>query len=71
LLNDRIARHVGETVEVVTAIRDGNGRVKLGDSVWIAKGPDADVGSRVRVTGADGTCLVVEPAVIAQSPSVG
>ena len=61
LLNDRTARLVGQTVTVVSAIRGGEGRVKVGDSVWAARGPDADEGSRVRVTGADGTCLRVEP----------
>jgi membrane protein implicated in regulation of membrane protease activity len=62
LLNDRAARLVGETVTVVTAIEGGQGRVKVGDSVWSARGPDAEVGSRVRVVGADGTCLKIEPS---------
>lgn len=61
LLNDRIARHIGETVLVVEAIEGGSGRVKVGDGVWIAKGADAPVGSRVRIAGAEGTCLKVEP----------
>jgi hypothetical protein len=60
LLNDRIARHIGEIVVVVSAIEDGTGRVKLGDSVWNARGPDAKVGERVRIVGADGACLKVE-----------
>lgn len=71
LLNDRIARHIGETVMVVQAIEGGSGRVKLGDSVWNARGPDAAVGARMRVTGGQGTCLTVEPAVISQSPAIG
>jgi inner membrane protein len=61
LLNDRAARLVGETVVVVDAIRDGRGRVKVGDGVWPARGADANEGARVRVTGAEGTCLRVEP----------
>jgi hypothetical protein len=60
LLNDRAARLVGQTVVVVSAFEDGRGRVKVGDSVWAATGPDAEVGARVRVTGAQGTCLRVE-----------
>ena len=71
LLNDRAARLVGETVVVVTAIEGGHGRVKVGDSVWSAKGPDAEVGARVRVTGAEGTCLKVERLVIPPSPNIG
>jgi membrane protein implicated in regulation of membrane protease activity len=35
--------------------------VKVGDSVWSCRGPDCDEGTTVRITGADGTCLRVEP----------
>ena len=61
LLNDRGGRMVGETVTVVEAIVSGEGRVKVGDSVWSAKGVDAATGSRVRVTAVTGTILTVEP----------
>jgi membrane protein implicated in regulation of membrane protease activity len=60
LLNDRAARLIGETVTVVEAIADGHGRVKVGDGVWNARGPNADVGAKVRVVGAEGTALRVE-----------
>lgn len=62
MLNDRGARLTGEIVTVVESITNGNGRVKVGDSVWSARGADADVGSRVKVTGADGAVLLVEGA---------
>jgi hypothetical protein len=61
-LNDRGARLVGDIVTVVEAIEDGHGRVKVGDSVWSAKGRDVAIGTKVRVTGADGAVLLVEPA---------
>lgn len=61
-LNDRGARLVGELVMVVEAIDGGQGRVKVGDSVWSARGPDTPAGSRVRVTGSNGSTLTVEPA---------
>jgi inner membrane protein len=61
LLNDRLARHLGETVLVVAAIENGQGRVRLGDSIWPARGPDAPEGSRVRIIGAQGTSVTVEP----------
>lgn len=61
LLNDRTARLIGQNVVVVTAIEDGEGRVKVGDGVWVARGPDAPAGSRMRVVGAEGTALRVEP----------
>ena len=61
LLNDRAARLVGETLVLVTPIENGRGRVRVGDSVWSCKGPDAEEGARVRVIGAEGSCLKVEP----------
>jgi inner membrane protein len=60
LLNDRGARLVGRQVTVVDAISGGEGKVKVGDSVWLASGPDADVGARVTVVGADGARLKVD-----------
>lgn len=62
LLNDRAARLIGEEVEVVEAIAHGSGRVKVGDSVWTARGPDSPVGAIVRVAAVRGTELVVESA---------
>ena len=60
MMNDRGARAIGETVLVTQVIEGGEGRVKLGDSEWIAKGPDAEPGTRMRVTGHDGSVLLVE-----------
>jgi membrane protein implicated in regulation of membrane protease activity len=62
LLNDRTARLIGQTVTVVAAIEGGEGRVRVGDGVWTARGPDAEVGAHMRVVGAQGTCLTVVPA---------
>ena len=61
LLNDRMARLIGETVVVVSPIENGRGRVTVRDTVWLASGPDAEIGTRVRVVGAEGSCLKVEP----------
>jgi membrane protein implicated in regulation of membrane protease activity len=60
LLNDRAARLVGKVVTVVEAVDDHNGRVRVGDSVWSARGGPAAPGERVRITGIDGNCLKVE-----------
>ena len=60
LLNRRGARLVGETALVVEAIEHGSGRVKLGDSEWIARGPNVAAGERVRVTGSEGAVLLVD-----------
>jgi membrane protein implicated in regulation of membrane protease activity len=64
LMNRRGARLVGETAVVVQAIEHGSGRVHVGDSEWIAKGPDLPVGERVRITGNEGATLLVEPLAL-------
>ena len=69
MLNDRAARLVGRTVVVVAAIENGEGRVKVGDSVWSCRGADSPEGSRVRITGADGSCLKVEPLREIEGPA--
>ena len=61
LMNRRGARLVGETALVVQAIEHGSGRVKLGDSEWIARGPSVAAGERVRISGSEGAVLLVEP----------
>jgi hypothetical protein len=60
-LNVRAAQYIGQTFEVAEAIAGDRGRIKVGDSLWQARGPDAATGSRVKVVGADGTVLLVEP----------
>ena len=61
-LNARAARLIGQTVRVESAIENGKGRVRVGDGVWNARGPDAPAGASVTIVAADGTCLTVEPA---------
>ena len=66
LLNRRDAQYVGRTVQVVEAISGGEGKVRVADSVWRARGPDCAAGSMVRVVAADGNYLVVEADGIAR-----
>lgn len=61
LLNNRVGRLVGQTGTVTQAIADGEGRVRHGDSEWLARGPDLAPGARVRITGFEGGTLVVQP----------
>lgn len=60
LLNDRAARLVGRSVTVIEAVDEHSGRVRVGDSEWSARGGPGRVGERVRITGVDGNCLLVE-----------
>jgi membrane protein implicated in regulation of membrane protease activity len=64
LLNNRAGRLVGETALVTQPIASGTGRVKIGDSEWTARGEDAEAGARVRIIGARGTELLVEPVAL-------
>ncbi len=57
LLNRRSEQMIGRTATLMEPIRDGRGRVQLGDTLWRVSGPDLPVGTRVRVTGAADTDL--------------
>ncbi|MBN8499617.1 MAG: NfeD family protein [Sphingomonadales bacterium] len=59
-MNDRGARSIGQVVVVSQVIAAGEGRVRMGDSEWLARGPDAEPGTRMRVSGSDGAVLLVE-----------
>jgi membrane protein implicated in regulation of membrane protease activity len=73
LLNDRGARLIGQTVTVIEPIVDGEGRVRIGDGAWPARGADAAAGARVRITGTQGACVLVTAADVlpkASEPAV-
>lgn len=61
-LNVRAEQYIGRSTTVMVAIQGGRGKVKIGDSIWQAEGADAPVGARVKITGVNGSVLVVEPA---------
>jgi inner membrane protein len=61
LLNDRLARMVGQNVVLVTAISGGAGRAKVGDGVWDVRGEDQPAGSQMVITGNKDGVLTVEP----------
>ncbi|UVI39687.1 NfeD family protein [Qipengyuania spongiae] len=64
LLNNRVARMIGQIARVTDAIESGVGRVRVGDGEWLARGPDLAVGQRVRIVGGDGGYLLVEPVTL-------
>jgi membrane protein implicated in regulation of membrane protease activity len=59
LLNRKGERMIGRRVLVAEALVNGRGKVKVGDSVWLAEGTDAAVGATVEVVGVHGTTLTV------------
>lgn len=60
-LNRRTAQLVGTHAVLERAIENGRGRVQIADAYWDVTGPDLPAGTRVRITGADGMTLAVEP----------
>ncbi|HEY0309794.1 MAG TPA: NfeD family protein [Luteimonas sp.] len=61
-LNRRTAALVGEVVTLHEPIVAGRGRVQIADAYWTVLGPDLPAATRVRITGARGMDLLVEPA---------
>lgn len=61
-LNSRAAALVGREFTLIEPIVAGEGKARVQDTVWRVCGADAPAGARVRVTGAKGAVLTVEPA---------
>ena len=63
-LNDRLANMVGQQGEAATVFVDRRGKVKVGDTVWLAAQADAatiTLGDAIVVTGSEGSVLMVRP----------
>lgn len=60
-LNQRELEMVGTHGTIFEAIVNGQGKVSLGDSVWLAEGPDMPIGAAVVVTALRGTMVIVAP----------
>jgi membrane protein implicated in regulation of membrane protease activity len=59
-LNQSNKEFIGKIYTVEQAIRNGSGRVNVGDSSWKATGEDAAIGDKVRVVSVSATVLNVE-----------
>ncbi len=58
-LNRRAEQMIGQRYELVEAIVNGRGKVRVGDGQWLVSGPDLPQGSTVEVVAVDGTTLKV------------
>lgn len=63
-LNERGHQYIGRNAVVAEPIVNGRGKIKIGDTLWLAEGPDMPAGTRVTVSSTHGTVLVVERAGI-------
>ncbi|HHY48201.1 MAG TPA: NfeD family protein [Alphaproteobacteria bacterium] len=61
-LNRRAEAFVGHEAVLSEPIRDGFGRISLGDTIWRVQGPDLPAGRKVRIVAAEGAVLKVEAA---------
>jgi len=61
-LNRRGEKHIGKTYTLETDIRNGSGKVRVGDTLWRVEGPELAAGTRVKVTDVNGNSFVVERA---------
>jgi len=61
-LNRRGEQKIGQRYVLAEAIVNGRGKAKVGDGLWLVRGPDLPVGSMVEVVGVDGTTLLVKAA---------
>lgn len=64
LLNRRGEQLIGRTATLSEPIREGRGRIQLGDTLWRVSGPDLPAGTRVKVVriGESDLELVVDAA---------
>jgi membrane protein implicated in regulation of membrane protease activity len=64
LLNQRGEQMIGKLATLTEPIKNGHGRIRIGDTLWRVSGPDLPVGTQVRVKAATAADLelVVEKA---------
>jgi inner membrane protein len=55
-------KHIGQAVVLEQPLENGKGRIRLGNREWAIRGPVLPAGAKVRVTGVDGTVLLVDRA---------
>ncbi len=60
LLNKRGAQYIGRVFSLHAPIVNGQGKMKVDDSIWTVHGEDCDINTKVKVTGIRGTVFDVE-----------
>jgi inner membrane protein len=60
LLNKRGAQYIGRVFSLHESIVNGQGKIKVDDSIWKVHGEDCDISTKVKVTAIRGTVFDVE-----------
>ena len=62
LLNRRAEQFIGRRYVLDTAIVNGHGKARVGDSVWLVQGPELPAGAAIEVVAVEGSTLQVRAA---------
>lgn len=60
LLNRRGSQYVGRVFNLHEAIENGEGKIKVDDTIWKVHGEDCDINTKVKVIASRGTVFDVE-----------
>jgi membrane protein implicated in regulation of membrane protease activity len=60
LLNKRGTQYIGRIFTLYEPIKNGEGKIKVDDSIWKVHGEDCDITTRVKVIAVRGTVFEVE-----------
>jgi membrane protein implicated in regulation of membrane protease activity len=52
--------HIGQVIVLAKGLHNGAGQIRLGNRDWPVRGPNLPPGAKARVTGVDGTILLVD-----------
>ena len=60
ILHQRTLSLVGRNATVQQAVDNGRGKLKVGDTTWLAEGEDCEEGTEVKIVGSEGSVLKFE-----------
>ena len=60
LLNKRGVQYIGRVFSLYEPIKNGQGKIKVDDSIWKVHGEDCDINTKVKVIASRGTVFDVE-----------
>ena len=52
--------HIGQVLVLERGLRNGTGSIRIGNRDWSVRGPNLPAGAKARVTGVDGTVLLID-----------
>jgi len=60
-LNRRGEQYIGRVFTLDEPVVNGQGKIRVDDTIWKIRSEDSPAGTRVRINGVDGTVLVADP----------